>query len=166
MKRIFISILFITVLFPFFSYAHVTKVEGNMAVLMHIDPDDEAVAKIDSNLFFLFNDSTKKFSLPECDCLATLFLNGKKISESKILTSSVPVMFPKKAVYILEVTGSPIDGKSFDSFKVSIDIRVEKEAESSIIKLFKDYAFPIVLSIIIFLLGFILVRIRKNINNK
>ncbi|MFZ2522628.1 MAG: hypothetical protein WAX44_03915 [Minisyncoccia bacterium] len=132
-----------------------------MSILMHIDPNDEAIAKTQNNLFFLFTDKSKRFSLEQCECIATTFESGHKISESKISSSYVPIIFPKKAVYIIEVAGKPIEGKSFEPFKITYDIRVEKEAESPISLFSKKYQIPIVLSIIIFLLGVTLVKTRK-----
>jgi len=128
---------------------------------MHIEPDCEAIAKIHNNLFFLITDKSKKFSLDECHCVATIFESGLKVSERKITKSFVSVFFPKKAVYLVEVTGKPIDGKSFQPFHIIFDARVEKEADSQIKLFFKTYQIPIVLSIIIFILGLTLVKIRK-----
>jgi hypothetical protein len=130
-KLIFLLLLFLFVL-PNYSYAHVTESVGSIFVLIHVFPDDKPVAGVETQIGLDIRDESNKFTMNDCDCIAKVMYLGDEIFKTTlydggpgpIYSMNFSTIFPKKGVYQIEVEGKSKTG-SFESFKVSYDIRVE-----------------------------------------
>jgi hypothetical protein len=154
-----ISILFITSN----AEAHALKTTGSISVLLHINPDDEPVAEKKSEILFLINDKEKKFQAENCNCNASVIENNKvlffsplfksKTSYIGIFAPAIPFVFLHKGIYTITLSGEPKNPNDFQTFSVSYDIRVEKDANSAPESNFKKI-FSYIITIMI-LLGLI-----------
>src|ERR1700722_10887587 len=87
MKKYFLSlsILLSVCLFlfsPAATYAHFPARDGDMTVTLHVDPNDDPVPTKQANLYFLFDDKTKRFVLAKCNCIVTVAEQGKQIYQN------------------------------------------------------------------------------------
>lgn len=128
-------ILFLTIVSP--AYAHVLKTDGSIGAVLHVDPEDNPIAKQPSNFYFAIKDTTGKFDPANCICSVTITANDKQILLADLGTtqksgdsysSFLTFTFPEKDVYEVKVSGRPTDN-SFLPFSLVYDVRVEKEAE-------------------------------------
>lgn len=128
--RYVVVALFISLLSPVVASAHVLQSDGSIGAVLHINPDDNPQAAVVTQYILAFNDSTGKFSLPACDCQATVIENGKTINGSPLGITSAEqsndtFTFPRPDVYILQVTGKPKTPGGFQPFKLDYTVRVE-----------------------------------------
>ncbi len=120
--------------------AHELKSESSISVLIHINPDDDPVAGQPSEILFLINDKDKHFQAENCNCTASVIENGEtlfsspvfkgKTSYKGIFAPAIPYTFPHKGVYTVILTGKPKNQGDFQSFSISYDIRIEKDAST------------------------------------
>lgn len=140
MKRVALTILLIgfIVFFgrPLFALAHEWQTDGAITVLLHTNPNDDPVADQPAELLFGITDTTKHFSVSNCDCAVTISKGAEQIAsaplttlapEPTIFSFSMPFTFPKAAVYHIVVTGSPKTSGAFQKFQVAYDLRVERD---------------------------------------
>lgn len=137
-------LLLLVVSFVIFSskvQAHVLETNGSVGAVIHISPDDDPTAGEQSDFFFEFKDKENKFKPQDCNCTITIYQSGKEIHSQPLfqnntnptLTStSVSYTFPQKDVYILKITGKPLQASKFTPFTLTYDIRVAKETTQQV----------------------------------
>jgi hypothetical protein len=126
--------------------AHVTKSDGDMKVMMHLDPDDEPLAGSSTKLHLLFRHAQQSFELSNCDCavwiapykdLASIEATGTHIplsedmreaSDSRVYATTTT--FPTRGIYALVVEGTPREESAFKPFRVVFDTRVDQESSA------------------------------------
>ncbi|HVZ12410.1 MAG TPA: hypothetical protein VG965_05250 [Patescibacteria group bacterium] len=159
--------LFITIT-PQKTLAHEEAKDGNMTVVLHVEPNDNPIAQKLSNLDFEFADKQEKFKPQDCNCRLTIFLGDNKLLETNLkktaeiepsifgLTTSY--IFPAAGSYQIALSASPNKNNSFKNFDVSWTTQVSAQqikprTEFSYTKTILTYfAFAAVLSLFIFLL--------------
>ncbi len=153
--------------------AHVLEASGSVGAVLHVDPEDDPIAKQPSSFFFAFKDKEAKFTPATCDCTVHISEQGKEIfsqplfennTDPSLANASFSFTFPQKDVYKVTVVGAPSDGKSFKPFTLTYTIRVANEA--SAISLFPSWIasniFTIVLFVaILFSIGYYLLHQMK-----
>jgi hypothetical protein len=140
MKRSFLGVSFLlSVSFFIFSahlvYAHFPSTDGDMTVTLHVDPNDDPTAGKQAHLYFLFDDSTKKFALANCTCTVSITeldkqtnayqLSALKNSKPSIWGASLPYVFTERNVYHIVLKGVPKKANAFQPFTVSWYFRVD-----------------------------------------
>jgi hypothetical protein len=112
---------------PGVATAHVLKLDGNIAGILHINPDDETpVAGKSTDYIIQFDDGTHKFTLPECDCTVSIInTNDNKTLATLPLavtsgeTSENHYTFPDSGIYNLRFTGTPKRAGTFQPFTIT-----------------------------------------------
>jgi hypothetical protein len=150
MKKLFFCFLLSLLFFLFLSptaHAHFAATDGNITIVLHVDPNDQPIPGQLAHLYFLFNfnDTTKKFSLRDCNCIVTVVEQGnqKQIEQQKLLEknnphltiwgANMPIVFPARDVYFITIKGSPIKPNDFKPFYLTWFFRVDSTA-SGIVK--------------------------------
>ncbi len=137
--RVILLLIIITIAFPGVAFAHVLKTDGSIGAIMHIDPDDAPIAQQSAYFFFEFKDKTDKFQPADCTCTFTILEGGKEIftqflfesnPSSTLTNASVTFTFPRKDVYQVKVTGTPLVSGDFQPFTLVYDVRVDQTANS------------------------------------
>lgn len=137
----FLALLLLT-FFPVPALAHVTKADGDMKVMVHMDPDDEPIAGPPTTLHFLFRHAKTGFEMENCDCtvriapykdLADIETKGDLIRLNETMREAsgsrvyaITQSFPSKAVYAIVVEGKPLDTTAFAPFSITFDKRVDR----------------------------------------
>jgi len=109
--------------------AHVLKIDGDIAVILHVNPNDSPTSSVPTSYFLYFTDLTGRFKVSKCSCQVTIQENGKTIDSQQIadtspLQSNDPIIFPKPDVYTLTINGQPKQANAFQPFVLSYLIRV------------------------------------------
>lgn len=99
-----------------------------------MDPDDEPIAGAETYFHIDIVDSSKRFSVENCDCVVKISKDGEELF-SYIHTGSAIGLYdvnfkyqaPGKGVYTLQVNGKPKSSGQFDEFKLEFNARFEKE---------------------------------------
>jgi len=142
------SLLLVCGFLPTLVLAHTLKIDGPIGITMHIDPDDDPVARLPGKVFFYFKDETGKLDLDQCDCNVTIsngsstlfsesFQNKDITVNEGTMTVSFPFVFPKEAVYEIAVEGVPASSTAttssaaFSPFKLTYIQRVDTEGDAS-----------------------------------
>lgn len=138
MKLVFILVLFSVVFF--FSvyqiaYAHFPATDGDMTVTLHVDPNDDPTPLQQANLYFLFDDSGRHFSVTQCNCTVTVSEQGRPIFQQQLTANNakqpsiwgarMPFIFPRNDIYQIILTGKPKNNGTFQSFYLSWYFRVD-----------------------------------------
>lgn len=133
MKQCFITILAVVFASTFFAAepasAHVLKVDGHIAAVLHINPDDDPISGVPTKYLLFFDDETNRFTLAACTCQVSIQEHGKTIATESIYPtsptdSSNSYTFPNPDVYTLVVSGRPKRSASFQPFSLSYLVRV------------------------------------------
>ena len=140
MKKYFLSlsILLSVCLFlfsPAITYAHFPATDGDMTVTLHVDPNDDPIPTKQANLYFLFDDKTKKFVLANCKCIVTVLEQGNQLYQKQLAadTSKIPsiwgarapFIFPNRDVYQISLIGEPKTKNAFQPFSLQWNFRVD-----------------------------------------
>jgi len=109
--------------------AHILQTDGDVGVLMHVDPGDEPVAGEPSTFMFEITDRREKFSLDRCDCRLRVLLNDKEVFNELLkgdnaASVAVPFVFADAGIYRAEITGVQRPGAASQAFRVAFDVRV------------------------------------------
>ncbi len=116
--------------------AHFLATDGNIGAILHVDPDDDPIAGSPSTIFFEFKDKTNAFNPQNCNCRLDILENGKVLYSQAVfqdnkdlsqLSAAATYTFPQRDVYQIVVSGNPRSGKSFPPFKLSYELRVDRE---------------------------------------
>ena len=122
---------------PALGFAHTLQRDEPIGALLHVSPDDDPIVGQPSTLLFEFQDSTQKFTVATCECVATILRAGEKIYELPLSAESVPgsavhaafaFVFPAEDTYRLEVSGTPTVEGRFEPFVLTYDLQVARTA--------------------------------------
>ena len=115
--------------------AHELARDGNVAALMHTDPDDAPLIGKPTAVFFELNQrGGRAIALSGCTCSLNVYagsvragakpvVQGKlKQGKGEILSS---VTFPAAGAYTMVLQGKPKTGAAFDPFKLSWTVRAD-----------------------------------------
>jgi hypothetical protein len=133
MKR-FLIVLFVILSFLISSapvFAHVLQKDGTIGAVIHINPDDDPIIGQEANFFFDLKDTSSKFKPEECNCAGKILKDGKEVYSTQLFaldptTPGFTYAFPEKGIYIIQIAGAPIATKTFQSFTLSWEWRVER----------------------------------------
>jgi hypothetical protein len=119
--------------------AHTLDLDGDIAVILHVNPNDMPNSGSPTSFILFFNDSTNRFALSKCDCRATILegtqtIETEQLIDSQPLQSNDPITFPKPDVYTIEVDGKPKELHAFQPFFVSYNVRVVPKTSATVIK--------------------------------
>lgn len=118
-------------LVPQTATAHILKSDENIGGVIHVDPNDEPVAKSQSSISFEIKDTANKFSYEKCNCIFSISQNEKEIYSTELPKDSTAqtteYTFPTANSYRITLTGAPVDSQEFRPFTLEYDIRVSKE---------------------------------------
>lgn len=122
------------------AHAHELKTVGAISSLLHINPDDDPIAGQPSELLFLIKDKDKKFNAQQCNCQASVSYNNEVLFSSAlakaassyrgIFAPAILYTFPHKGMFTVTLRGEPKTANDFQSFSISYDIRIEKDAST------------------------------------
>jgi hypothetical protein len=160
-------------------FAHTVKSDNEVGAVMHINPSDEPKAGQESVLNFEFKDKDGVFSLDNCSCDLLINLNGEElfstkltaVSETSDLSASITYVFPKPGNYNIQISGEPVDDKSYKNFNLSFEAPVtgaatpsptavpREEPESSVSKWFAEHVIHLAGAVL--LAGFLVFALIK-----
>lgn len=110
--------------------AHVLEQDNGVSAVLHIVPDDVAVAGRPTRLEFEFGGSHGSLDVSACKCNLTLKDNGRVVQKTALGsaggsggTASATVIFPQIGVYDLAVAGQAT-GDHATSFSLDFTVRV------------------------------------------
>ncbi len=107
---------------------------------MHINPEDEPIAGMNSTLFFELKDRKSSFTPDTCACTVSIEERGVSVysqplfqntTNEKSLDASVTYTFPQKDIYSIIVNGKPLRQGEFEPFSVQFDVRVDRTADTT-----------------------------------
>lgn len=137
MKYCIVAFLLIT---PFlWVYAHETKTENPLSVLLHIEPDDDPVAGEPAEIFFAFSDDTQAFDVRMCTCVVTVTDQGDTLFEGLVTqtderlygtnVAGVTTVFPHTGWYNITLSATPRAGASFTQTTLSYDVEIKRDTK-------------------------------------
>jgi hypothetical protein len=130
------SFLFFLFIFSGIASAHVLKSDGSVGAILHVSPDDDPIAGVQTDFFFEIKDKENKFTPENCDCTATVFQNGKEIYSQPLFqnnnnpsleNASFSYVLPQKDVYKIQISGKSVTAGAFEHFTLTWDIRVARD---------------------------------------
>ncbi len=141
MKKLYLifSIAFIFFTHVRFAYAHILVTDRSIGAVLHVDPEDDPIAKEQSSFFFAFKDKQNKFQPQNCDCTFIVNENGSTLYSQPLFqnnnnpslnNATVFYTFPQRDVYEIKVVGKPITQDAFQPFTLTWNLRVDKIADS------------------------------------
>lgn len=136
-------LVFAFILHPQSAYAHFPATDGDMTVTLHVDPDDDPIPGQKAIINFLFDDSTNRFQIEQCQCSLTIAEQGftlysnthlaSKDATNSIWNASLPYIFPKRDVYEIILSGKPKGKIDFQSFTVHWFFRVDQFPQGQVL---------------------------------
>jgi hypothetical protein len=110
-------------------FAHTLKIDGNMGINLHIDPDDAPVAGMESKFLLDIQDKSGRFNPnnpSNCDCVLTIFQNGVVLKTLPVIAggtyAQLRFTFPTSGVYQVVVEGKPKgEGVPFQAFRTTFE---------------------------------------------
>jgi hypothetical protein len=111
------------------AFAHTLKIDGNMGINLHIDPDDAPVAGAESKFLLDIQDKSGRFNPnnpSNCDCVLTILQNGVTLKTLPVIAggtyAQLRFTFPTSGVYQVIVEGKPKgEGVPFQSFHTTFE---------------------------------------------
>jgi hypothetical protein len=122
-------------------FTHTLKIENEVGVTLHIDPDDDPIAGAESVFYPKINDKTDKFKISDCDCRVSISQGSNTLFQTILIPpqtdldskeTSFKYTFPSKGTYQLEMSGSSFS-KSFNNFQVKYDLNINRQVSSAAI---------------------------------
>jgi hypothetical protein len=113
--------------------AHILKTDGSIGIVLHVNPNDEPKASVESNIYIEITDKNKKFDITKCDCKIRILLDDKEIlsdtlsQENQNIDLNSPVfkfIFPQIGIYQIRLIGAATNNEDFQKFNINYDIRV------------------------------------------
>jgi hypothetical protein len=126
--------------------AHTLKVQNEVGVSLHIDPDDDPIAGQEAVFYPKITDKTNLFKISDCDCRVQISQNGEVLFQTVLITDPSEsngkdavfrYTFPAKGNYLLEMSGSSFT-KSFNNFQIKYDLNVTKQSTPAPIETKKE----------------------------
>lgn len=126
---VLLSICSVAILLVAPASAHTLKTDGTISAVLHFQPDDDPVSEKPTEYILFLNDSTKRFSMAECNCTIAIKKDGKTISASPLRLNSQNIIggtitFRQAGAYEVVFQGSPIKTDTFQPFTLSYLERV------------------------------------------
>lgn len=120
---IILAVCSITVLLSPSASAHTLKTDGTISAVLHFQPDDDPMSNKPSEYILFLNDSTKRFSLGDCNCTITIKKDGKTMSTSPMQLNTQGVIggsitFAEAGAYEVIFEGSPHKKDTFQPFSL------------------------------------------------
>jgi len=114
-------------------FAHTLKIDGNIGVNTHIEPDDAPVAVSESKILVDITDKSGRFNPANpgnCDCILTILQNDKELAKMPVTTggmfNQLRYTFPEGGSYQVKIEGKPNgNGIAFQAFSVTFDYYVK-----------------------------------------
>jgi hypothetical protein len=136
MKKIIILFAVFGILLSSFStaQAHFLVTDKDIGGIIHIDPDDNPIIGVKSNIFIDLKDQKNRLKEGGCECVLRVLKNDQEVSSSSVkiikgkdesLFVSSSFVFPEKAVYTIRLEGKS-QQKEFEDFRLDFDFYVEK----------------------------------------
>ncbi len=125
-----VAFLFAGVFFSSLVSAHAFETDGNMTVILHVEPDDSPRAGQKQQLVFFYKDATQQFTSKNCNCRVTITRPDGSTSYSGLAQASgaqsneLSYTFQSSAVYGLTLSGTPRSAGSFQPFVIRYDVHV------------------------------------------
>ena len=132
-----LALWLLVAIYPPAALAHLLQTDGDIGVLMHVDPGDEPAVGEQATLMFELNDRREAFRPDRCDCRLRILLNDKEVFNGALMgdksaSAAVPFVFTDAGIYRVEVAGDPRPGAAFKAFRVAFDVRVVPNESSGI----------------------------------
>lgn len=126
--RVSVIILLVLLGFPLSVFAHHEAVDGDMRVVMHVDPLDRPAAAAPATFSFEFKDNLHQFQPQYCNCVLALYQGNKLVYSTRLFEQeAVSYTFTEAGNYSALLTGNPkIDGE-FQPFSVTYDLPVAQQ---------------------------------------
>lgn len=130
MKYLTYTTIFLGLLVPAITSAHVLETNNTVGVVIHVDPDDDPIVGQPATFFLDFKDRENKFKLEQCDCKVSITKDSKEVFNLPLTTSSFSFIFPGKGAYQIKVIGKPPkeDEDLFKPFTINHDLQITREA--------------------------------------
>ncbi len=140
---IFLLILISTIAFSIPVSAHKVEVAEDVGGTLHLEPHDTPQAGIPSQAWIaLTHKGGKAIALSECNCQLAIYATPHPPGTPALLQptlkpvsaeryQNIPgaeITFPQPGAYQLQLTGKPVDGKSFHPFNLKFDLTVAQGA--------------------------------------
>jgi hypothetical protein len=114
--------------------AHVYESDGEISAYLHLAPAHIVIVGSSSQATLEFSDSSNRLNIKQCDCTVIISFNGSSTYSGKVGVdpnlhySETEIDFyytyPKEGRYIMTIIGKPINGISFQSFKMDFPFPV------------------------------------------
>lgn len=131
----YFAILLSTLFLPVASVsAHTLKVDGNIGITLHINPNDEPIANQVSQLVVGIKDRSGALSetLVGCICEARIWSKTGEsytqiaLPENASGTTAVSYTFEEAGTYKIDIQGTPKEGYTFQEFKAQFIYNVKQ----------------------------------------
>ena len=115
-------------------FAHVLETAGSIGMVLHVDPDDDPIAKVPSKMYFDFKDKAGDFDINNCTCYLKIYAQDELIHTERLIKTDTTFTFPNKNVYTIRLEGEPKTNPGFNKFSLSYDLRVDREVDKLVTK--------------------------------
>ncbi len=120
------------------AWAHVVATDGSIGVTMHVDPDDQPVAKTPTRFYLWFKDTTGHLKPQDCRGTFSVSDAGDYVVATQPLfartgsglTDVHDITFDKPGVYTVHINGAPTGTTTFQPFLITFQVRVAGGAPS------------------------------------
>jgi hypothetical protein len=136
-QKIFILLLLVMVTWPQFLFAHEVKLQNDISVTLHMEPQDDPVVGEPGELFLSFKDFQNRFNIDDCDCSAKVFSKDKVLFNGHLSEKAgesfgsnsvvINTIFPKKAIYTVSLIAKSKTGV-FPDVKMDFFVRIARES--------------------------------------
>lgn len=111
----------VIILFAPAASAHTLKTDGTISAVLHFQPDDDPISNKPTEYILFLNDSTKRFSIADCDCTIGVKKNGKTVSSEPMRLNSQNIIggsltFTEAGAYEVIFQGTPTKNGTFQPF--------------------------------------------------
>lgn len=119
--------------------AHLETTSGSIQAILHIEPDDAAVAGKPATFFFDIQDKNSIFQFAQCQCVLSIREAGRQmfsqtLPPSDLHTPSPSYTFSKADTYSIQLSGKPQLGGTFQSFNLVWDVQVDGVAGNQTVR--------------------------------
>ena len=113
--------------------AHQTLVNNNVAVTLHVAPNDEPTAGVSALVSIVRHCRTRngKFTWATCSCTMTIFEPGGDTLLDGKAVPKIEFVFPEPKAYGIKVTGRVKRAKHWAKFTVTFGIRADPAPTSN-----------------------------------
>jgi hypothetical protein len=135
MKKIiiFLMLSFLFMAMAKLTYAHTLKIDGNIGVNLHIDPDDAPVSGSESKFLMDIQDKSGRFNPnnpANCTCTVKIYKKEELLKTLSVATGGIynqlRFTFPSTGIYTVVVEGAPKgEGVAFQTFKTTFEYFVK-----------------------------------------